>query len=334
MEGIQEWRDVDRQTFENDIVPAGQPAVLRSLLEDWPAVREARDSVAAVATYLKGLDRGRPVTAIVGPPSIGGRFFYNDPLTGFNFESRNMTVTQALDALLATMESAAPPAMALQAIPAGDVLPEFAEHHALPLLDTGVTPRLWLGNQTQVAAHFDNNFNIACVVAGRRRITVFPPDQVANLYIGPLLNTPGGSPVSMVNLHQPDFELFPRFEEALKHARQATLEPGDALYIPILWWHAVDSLERFNMLVNYWWNQAPSPNDKPFHGLVHSMLLISRLPPEQRAQWRQLFDHFVFQTNGDPAAHLPADIKDVLGNLTPAEREQLKHWLAKQLTIQ
>ena len=59
-------------------------------------------------------------------------------------------------------------------------------------------PRIWLGNRSEVSAHFDLSDNIACVVAGRRRFTLFPPDQVANLYVGPLDHTMAGQPASMV----------------------------------------------------------------------------------------------------------------------------------------
>jgi len=51
---------------------------------------------------------------------------------------------------------------------------------------------LWIGNRTTVAAHWGMSNNIACPGASGRRFTVFPPNQVANLYPGPLEPTPGG----------------------------------------------------------------------------------------------------------------------------------------------
>jgi hypothetical protein len=169
------------------------------------------------------------------------------------------------------------------------------------------------------------------VVAGRRRFTVFPPDQVANLYVGPLLNTPGGSPISLVDLRNPDLSRYPRFSKALATALEAQLEPGDAIYIPFLWWHAVESLDSVNVLMNYWWNDAQADPTAPFQSLLHSMLSISELSQEHREAWREFFDYFVFQKSGDPAAHLPADLEDVLAALPPEKRRSLKAWLSQQL---
>jgi hypothetical protein len=84
--------------------------------------------------------------------------------------------------------------------------------------------------------------------------------------------------------------------------------------------------------VNYWWNDAKTAADSPFHSLLASMLSISELPADQREIWRVFFDYFVFQTDFDPGAHLPDDIQNVLGSLAPDKREQLKAWLAQQLS--
>lgn len=93
---------------------------------------------------------------------------------------------------------------------------------------------------------------------GRRRFTLFPPEQIANLYIGPIGHAPTGTPISLVSFREPDFERFPRFREALAAAHVAELEPGDALFIPTLWWHHVESLDKHNVLVNYCGRERPA----------------------------------------------------------------------------
>ena len=331
MQTIREWQDVDRHVFENEILPGNQPAVLKSVCRDWPAVQAGTRSPAEMASYLKRFDAGRGVNAFVGSPQINGRFFYSEDLAGFNFETRQVSISSAVDTLVSFAEAPEPPAIALPAIPVPDILPKFQDDNPMSLLDNDIAPRIWLGNRTTIATHFDNNHNIACVGSGSRRFTVFPPDQVGNLYIGPLLRTPGGSPISLVNLREPDFSRFPKFEAALETAEEAILEPGDAIFIPILWWHGVESLDLLNILVNYWWNDAESESDRPFLSLVHSMLLLSRLPAAQREYWRALFDHFVFQVNGDSGAHLPPDVHDVQRQLTAEERDQVKALLAEHL---
>ena len=331
MQKIKEWHNVDRSVFENEIFPSDEPAVLKAAFQYWPAVEAGARSPADIAAYLKRLDGGGAVGANVGSPQIDGRFFYSEDLKGFNFEQRRVTVSAALDTLVSLVDSPEPPAIALQAIPVAELLPKFLDENPMPLLDDRVTPRIWMGNRTRIATHFDNNHNIACVVSGSRRFTVFPPDQVGNLYIGPLLRTPGGSPISMVDLRAPDYSRFPQFKDALESAQEALLEPGDAIFIPILWWHGVESLGPLNILVNYWWNDAESVHDKPFLSLVHSMLLLSKLPAAQRESWRALFDHFVFQTHGESGGHLPEDVQDLQRRLTAEERDQVKALLAEHL---
>lgn len=320
-----------RDVFENEILPANRPAVLRGLLSDWPAVQAGGESSASAVDYFKGLDTGGSVNAYVGPPEIEGRFFYNDDFTGFNFNSQEVSISVALDTLASLVDDASAPGIALQAIEVPQVMPPFLRDNAMPLLDSSIEPRIWINNKTMIAAHFDVNHNIAGVVSGRRHFTVFPPGQVGNLYIGPLLNTPGGPPISTVNLRDPDLDRFPRFADALETAQEATLEPGDAVFIPILWWHGVDSLGPLNILVNYWWNDTPTARHDPMLSLIHSMAIMSGLPDAQREAWREIFDCFVFQGRGHPGAHLPDGLRDVIGHLSPEDRDILIANLAKRL---
>ncbi len=83
-----------------------------------------------------------------------------------------------------------------------------------------------------------------------------------------------------------DAERFPRFAEAVKHARTAVLEPGDAVYIPSMWWHHVEGLESLNILVNHWWLPVPYYLGAPSDALLHAILSIRELPAAQRKAWR------------------------------------------------
>ena len=148
-----------------------------------------------------------------------------------------------------------PPSVAVLSASVADCLPGFADENVLTALDKSVSPRIWMGNTITIPAHMDEPNNIACVVSGKHSVTLFPPDQLANLYIGPLEFTPAGAPISMVS-PDADFERFPRYRDALAAAQVAELEPGDALYIPAVWWHQVESVGKINILINYWWGSC------------------------------------------------------------------------------
>jgi hypothetical protein len=206
--------------------------------------------------YLRRFDNGHPVDAIMTPPEVEGRIFYNESMSGFNFIRNRLPITAIAEQVLRYAAFARAPAVAAQSALIRDCLPGFAAENRLPLVDAAVLPRIWLGNAITTPTHLDEWSNIGCVVAGRRRFTLFPPEQIANLYIGPLDYAPTGVPMSLVSLHAPDLVRFPRFKEAVAVAVTAELGPGDAIFIPPLWWHHVESLEPFNLLVNYWWRAA------------------------------------------------------------------------------
>jgi Cupin-like domain len=331
---IAEWREVDAARFKTEVCALYQPAVLRGIAADWPAVRRAVESPRAIDAYLRGFDSGKPVDTLLAPARAKGRIFYNDNLTGFNFTRHASPISAVSAQLLRYAAFDNRPMVAVQSALIADCLPGFTAQNRLEILDASIQPRIWLGNRVVTPAHFDESSNIACVVSGRRRFTLFPPDQVANLYIGPLDYAPTGTPISLVSFREPDFERFPRFREALAHAQVAELEPGDALYIPALWWHHVESLEKYNMLVNYWWKgapDAPGKSDSALDCLVHALVNLRHLPPEQRAAWGTIFDHYVFDAAAQPAAHIPPHRRGVLGEMSPDFRQQVRAFLVKQL---
>lgn len=316
---VREYEGVGRDLFVDEIRPAGQPAVLRGLARSWPAVEAARSSDEALVAYMKRFLHDRPVVAIVGEPEIEGRFFYTDDLQGLNFTRGTSPLQPFLDRLLRDREHPRPLAMAVQSEKIPEILPGFERENFTDLPGEAV-PRAWIGNRIRVAPHYDLKENVGIVVAGRRRFTLFPPEQLPNLYVGPLELTPAGTPISLVDPAAPDVDRFPRFAEAAAHAQTTTLEPGDAIYIPFHWWHGVDSLEGVNFFVNYWWNDARQDVGNPYDVLMHALFSLRTLPPEQRKVWRMVFDHYVFLADGDPGAHLPDGAKGVLG---PPTAEQL-----------
>ena len=328
---LPEYGGIDSVRFAGEIEPGYRPAVLRGLAADWPAVAAARDSDAELARYIATFDRGAAVEAFLGPAAMQGRYFYGPDMRGFNFERRKGPLAGVFDYLLRSAEDPAPPCFYVGAAPVPETLPGFDAANPMTLFARGAAmPRAWIGNRSTVTTHFDVSDNIAVVVAGRRRFTLFPPEQLSNLYIGPLDHTMAGQPASMVSLHAPDLDRFPRFAKAMGAAMTAALEPGDAIYIPSLWWHHVEALSPVNMLVNYWVDRQADAGS-PFDAMIHGILAISTLPEARRAAWRSFFDHYVFRPEHDPAEHLPLEHRGILSEQTPALRERIRQFLLRGL---
>jgi len=327
---IPELRGVDRERFEREIIPPARPVVLRGLVDDWPAAQFGSESAEAICRYLMELDNGTPVDAILLAPQEKGRIFYNAAFDGFNFLHNRLPLSRVIEQIARYSQFDEAPAVAAQSALIRACLPRFLDAHPMPLLDA-VEPRIWLGFAVTVPAHFDETDNIACVVAGRRRFTLFPPEQIANLYIGPLDFAPTGTPISLVDFAAPDPQRFPNFTKAYAHALTAELLPGDALFIPALWWHHVQSLDVCNILVNYWWNAAGLRANESRECLLHALLTLRRLPDAQRAAWASVFQHYVFGPLESTRAHIPPQRRGVLGDLDDAAASQQRHALAKRL---
>jgi len=330
---IRELDSTDIELLRRELPGSGEPAVLRGLVSGWPAVGAARSSASALVDYLRGLDNGTPVDAIMTAPEFAGRIFYREGLNGFNFVRNRLPLTAIAEQALRYSGHAHAPAVAVQSAPLAQCLPGFAAANPLPLAHPSAAPRIWLGNALTTPTHLDEWFNIGCVVLGRRRFTLFPPAEIGNLYVGPLDYAPTGAPMSLVQLHAPDFERFPRFRAALGSARRAELGPGDALFIPPLWWHNVESLDPLNVLVNYWWHASGARlgSVSGYDSLLHAIVNIRQLPEPARAAWRALFEHYVFGPQERVTAHIPEEKRGVLGPLAPADVERVQAQLAKRL---
>lgn len=328
---IREIAGLDRRALPDEVLASESPIVLRGLVGDWPLVEAARRGPREAIAHLRAFDGGQPIIALVAPAEARGRLFYNDDLSGFNFAPQRQRLGTVLDALASLLDDAAPPAIYVGSTGIDACLPGLLKKDAIPLGDRDPLASIWFGNRSRIAPHQDLPTNLACVVAGRRRFTLFPPEQLPNLYIGPLDFTPAGQPVSLVDVVAPDLARFPRYAEALRHAQVAELAPGDAIIIPSMWWHHVEALDGFNALINYWWRQSPGYMDTPMTALMTAMLCIRDLRERERALWREIFRHYVFEHGDDVAAHIPEAARRVLGPMDEANARELRARLLNRL---
>ncbi|RKQ96550.1 cupin-like domain-containing protein [Maricaulis maris] len=313
----------------------GEPVIFKGMVADWPAVAEGRESVGRAMAYLLGFAGTRDVVVYRGEAGIDGRFFYNDTLTAMNFSASRAPLASVFDTLGTSADAATTDAVYVGSTDVDAYLPGLRAENDLDTaaLFAGARPivSLWMGNQTMAAAHFDISNNLACCLVGRRRFTLFPPDQVANLYPGPLEPTPGGQVVSMVDFRTPDFVRYPAARQALDAARVAELDPGDVLIYPALWWHQVEALDSFNVMMNYWWNPVPDFIDTPMHALQLAMMSLRDRPRAEKDAWRSLFDYYIFGDAEAPAAHLPAHARGALAPMDDRLARRLRAQLLQRL---
>ena len=314
-----------------EILASTEPLLLRGLVADWPVVAAARTSPQAAIAYLRRWYVDATVNAMLGAPEIGGRVFYNEALDGFNFQPTRVRLDAVLDELEKHLATPTPPAIYVGSTTIDGALPGFRGENDVDLGPRDPLASIWIGNRTRISAHYDLPDNLACIGAGRRRFTLFPPGQQRNLYVGPIDLTPAGQPISLVDFKHPDPERFPRFAQALEHAQVADMEPGDAIFVPSMWWHHVEALDGFNVLVNYWWRQSPDWMDTPNNALMHALMTVRDLPPAQRAAWAELFRHYVFEADADTAAHIPPAARGLLAPFDDNASRMVRAQLLKRL---
>ncbi len=305
-----------------------EPIVLRGLVAHWPET--GMDS----SDLLRHLAQGaadRPMPFYTAPAEAGGRVFYNDSFTGFNFERRTGRLRDCCEWLAHNADDPEAGMLYVGSTAVDGWLPDFSRTHPLDLGVENSICSLWLGTRARVAAHYDFPRNLACVVSGERRFTLFPPDAVGDLHIGPLERTPSGQPISLVDFHAIDEERFPRFSSALERASVAELAPGDALFMPGMWWHHVEALSTVNLLINYWWRDSAMHLGSPQMALLHAALSIGQLSDEERAPWRSLFEHLVLGRQEDDWSHLPEAARGVLGEVSESDAQALRRIIAQQL---
>ena len=300
------------------------PAILKGIVGHWPLV--STGSPQQAADYLKSFYRGRPITAFTARPDLRGRFGYTADATRLDFQSDRGDLGEYLDRILAHMDEPDAPSIYIGSTDVDLFLPGFRADNDLALdhdIFASNPPMVsaWIGNRTTALAHYDLSHNMVCCLVGHRRVVLFPPEQVENLYPGPLEPTPGGQVVTMADIDTPDFERFPLLREALDAAQVAELEPGDALYFPAMWWHQISALDTFNIMVNYWWNTVPDFMDTPQNTLLHALLSLRDRPEPEKRAWRAMFDYYVFGAAERTAEHLPEAAR---GNLAPLDESRAR----------
>lgn len=328
---------INSHDIPRDVINSAEPVVFKQLVGDWPLVQAGRVSDRASVDHLKSFYNGTPTIVCKIPAENNGRMFYNDDCTALDYESFKGRIDETLDAILAGVHQINDPSYYIASNIIDTHLPGLSSENNLAIprekhpdaMDERVS--IWIGGATTATCHFDALDNIACCVAGKRRFTLFPPDQISNLYPGPLEPTPGGQVISLVDFKNPDLQKFPRFQDALLTAQIVELEPGDALYIPSMWWHHVESLKNYNVLINYWWEDSPAFLTSGMNALYMAMLGIRDKSAHERQAWKHLFNHYIFDGCEKSNAHIPAEARGFLHTLDRLGVRKLRALLINKL---
>lgn len=307
------------------------PIVIKGVCAHWPMVQSAYRSDTDALKYLANIASNSPVRAFTAKAKEQGRYFYNTDMTDLNFTQYASNLVELITTLKQTLNTQAPDSYYMGSTASDYCAPEFTTQNPLNVTSHHCLTSLWVGNHSRIAAHYDNADNLACVGAGSREFILFSPEQVDNLYIGPLEFTPAGQAISLVDFMAPDFNRFPRFKNALDNAQIAKLEPGDGIFIPTLWWHHVSAHSQFNVLVNYWWRQAPDYLANPFDAMLHSMLAIKDLPQSQKNHWQKFFEHYVFSEDKKLDAQIVPHVKGILGDIDEQTARRVRQLLLQKL---
>jgi len=316
-----------------ELLASGQPAVLSGIASDWELVRKGLESDLDARRYIVSFYNGKPVDYNFGEPDTRGRAFYKEDFSALNITARRDRLDKILAEIEAHLGDERPPMYYIASLLVDSSIPGFRAQNDLGLAAHGIDPppSIWIGNRTIASCHYDAPNNLACVAVGRRRFTLFPPEQIFNLYPGPLDPTPGGQAVSTVDFSNPDFERHPNFRAALAAGLSAELEPGDAIFIPSMWWHHVEGLSPFNTLVNYWWSSAPAYIPTPMNALLHAMWAARDLPEREKLAWKNVFEYYVFGPAERARAHLPEQARGALAPFDDLRARQFRAMLINKL---
>ena len=328
---VYEKNIVSRDFSVSELHSSNEPVVLRNFVEDWPAVESAKKSDTEILDYLMRFDSGAIVPVSVGQKELDGRVFYNEDYTGLNVNLGKSYFSTLLEKVLMLGQDRSSKLVYMASVDTEHCVKGFGKENSIDMDGLNPIVSIWIGTKTRIAAHNDLPLNIACVVAGKRRFTLFPPNQTENLYPGPFEFTPAGRPISLVDFHYPDFKKFPKFINAMKVAKSSVLNPGDAIFIPSMWWHHVEALGSFNVLVNYWWRTVPSYLGTPQDALNHAIVTLRDLPENEKNVWRDVFEYYVFGNRETSSKHVPDSIRGILAPIDLDLARRARSYLSKRL---
>lgn len=333
-----------RDEFLHLVARADMPFKVTGAINHWMLVR----TLGMLANPIDQLDYlscllKKSVAFSILPPEQKGAFRLGDDLKPtFSFRSKKAPFSAFADEVKAYLFDPGRGTLYLQSQPIDAFAAQLGALDLFEGFEPLTAPRFWIGSGRQkIGLHNDPYNNIIALFSGRKRLILAPPEELPNLYPAPFDRRLGGVFSSLVDVYAPDFEKCPRFRNTVKNIRIAVLEPGEFLYLPPLWWHAVES-DTFNVGINCWFF-ADGPKmqisaDCYFPGLD----LLDALSKATEAERKNLRDSFsrTFDTNSlspetkegtvaRKVVNTAKNLKEAIDSsgLTPEQKDLWRGWV-------
>jgi hypothetical protein len=250
------------EQFRDRYLQTSTPVIITGAMEAWPAMNERR---WADLSYLKRVAGFRWV-----PIEIGQHYLDEDwrqemmPLDRFidEFVAPNraggyLAQTELFDQIRCLARDIATPDYCavggLHNIAEFERLyePEFAREMR-ESADERVAIHAWFGPGGTVSpCHHDPSNNLLCQVVGSKLVRLFDPKHTPSLYPHSKTDRMRWNSSSVrPGVRNADLAAFPLMRDVPFF--ECVLAPGEMLFIPPRWWHAVDSITR-SFSVSFWW---------------------------------------------------------------------------------
>ncbi|PTL82678.1 cupin-like domain-containing protein [Vitiosangium sp. GDMCC 1.1324] len=277
-----------------------EPVFLKGMLDSCPLLKEfqSRSTLDARISVLGEYFQDRTVDFCVLPPESGGH--YLPELVSTLGHGDDVAVQGVPFSEFARRLKAAPTTGEYVYMQDG-VLEQELVRGALQFdflkfsNPIGARSKFWVGSDGQVFnLHYDDFINFICMFEGTKRVTMFPPEQMPNMYHAPYDILCGYAPTTHVQLLKANFDHYPKFRTALQEAYVAVLEPGDVLLIPPFWWHHVESFSPMHVMVNNFISTVPfAVSLELWKCLSEAIRALAPATPAERARVRESFQRAV-----------------------------------------
>jgi hypothetical protein len=250
--GIPRCSDLSADEFLERFYAPGRPVILRGLIDGWPALSKWTPE------YLRELV-GSSEIECQGGRKANARFEVEK-----DSHKRRMAFDRFIDEIVATSGNDLYLTAYNSTGNAASLAPlaaDIGKIHTLLDDSGGQSGMIWIGPEgTFTPLHHDLTNNLIVQVVGRKRVVMASPAETPKLYNRLHVFSDVG------NLTDPqlDRSAFPKAGDV--RLLETVLEAGEALFVPIGWWHQVEALE-FSVSMTFtnfrWPNEGHQNHPEP-----------------------------------------------------------------------